>query len=139
MSASSSHVGPAEVDAGRALGRPLPALLENGRRMPHNKLMGFANTTSQHDQLLRELNEERAAALTRISRRLEALIAQLQTTREQIAQERGDERARSVAAYRELHGEAVKYRWYLEVQREAMGLRYHQRLDEFYRVPPAEP
>jgi len=30
----------------------------------------------------------------------------------------------------------VQYRWYLEVQREAMGLRHHHRLDEFYRIPP---
>lgn len=107
--------------------------------MPHNKVMGFGDTKSQHDQLLRELNEERAAALARISRRLEALITQLQTAREQMAHYRGDERTREVAAYRELHKEAVKYRWYLEVQREAMGLRHHQRLDEFYRIPPADP
>jgi hypothetical protein len=33
----------------------------------------------------------------------------------------------------------MKYRWYLEVQREAIGLRQHQHLDEFYPIPPLEP
>jgi hypothetical protein len=101
--------------------------------------MGIEETRAQHKSLLKELQEERAAALARISRRLERLIEQLQATREQIAQAPEEDRARGVAAYRELHRQAVKYRWYLEVQREAIGLRQHQRLDEFYRIPPAEP
>jgi hypothetical protein len=98
----------------------------------------MAASESQHKQLLRELNEERAAALARISRRLERLIAQLATAREQVAHAREDDRERDVAAYRELHREALKYRWYLEVQREAIGLRQHHHIDEFYRVPPLE-
>jgi hypothetical protein len=107
--------------------------------------MGSGDVQAQHKQLLKELQEERAAALARISRRLERLIDQLQAAREQIAHggdedRRGDEdHARNLAAYRELRTQAVKYRWYLEVQREAIGLRQHQRLDEFYRIPPAEP
>jgi chromosome segregation ATPase len=107
--------------------------------------MGVSDTRAQHQSLLKELQEERAAALARISRRLERLIEQLEATREQIAHSgdtdrRSDEdRARAVAEYRELHKQATKYRWYLEVQREAIGLRHHQRLDEFYRIPPADP
>jgi hypothetical protein len=100
--------------------------------------MGIDQTRAQHKSLLKELQEERAAALSRISRRLEFLIAQLEATREQIAHAPEDDRARSVAAYRELHKQAVKYRWYLEVQREAIGLRQHHRIDEFYRIPPLE-
>ena len=100
--------------------------------------MSIDRTRRQHDGLLRELQEERAAALARISRRLEHLLDQLQATREQIARSRDEDRARDVAAYRELHKEAVKYRWYLEVQREAIGLRQHRHLDEFYRIPPLE-
>jgi len=96
-------------------------------------------TKRRHDGLLRELQEERAAALARISRRLERLLDQLQATREQIARDRDEDRARNIAAYRELHREAVKYRWYLEVQREAIGLRQHQHLDEFYPIPPEVP
>jgi len=101
--------------------------------------MGIQQTREQHQKLLEQLQEERAAALARISRRLERLIEQLHETREQIAQGTGEDRARDVAAYRELHRQAVKYRWYLEVQREALGLRHHHRLDEFYPIPPAEP
>ena len=101
--------------------------------------MSIDRTRRQHDGLLRELQEERAAALARISRRLERLLDQLQATREQIARGRDEDRARNIAAYRELHREAVKYRWYLEVQREAIGLRQHQHLDEFYRIPPEVP
>ena len=101
--------------------------------------MSIDRTRRRHDGLLRELQEERAAALARISRRLERLLDQLQTTREQIAHGRNEDRARHIAAYRELHKEAVKYRWYLEVQREAIGLRQHQHLDEFYPIPPEVP
>ena len=101
--------------------------------------MGIEATSAQHQSLLKELQEERAAALARISRRLERLLDQLQATREQIARGRDEDRARAIAAYRELHKEAVKYRWYLEVQREAIGLRQHQHLDEFYPIPPEVP
>ncbi len=101
--------------------------------------MGIERTRAQHHNLLKELQEERAAALARISRRLERLLDQLQATREQIARDRDEDRAGDIATYRELHKEAVKYRWYLEVQREAIGLRQHQHLDEFYRIPPAVP
>jgi hypothetical protein len=101
--------------------------------------MGIDRTSAQHKQLLKELAEERAAALGRISRRLEHLIGQLHATRERIAHSGDEDRARDIAAYRQLYLEAVKYRWYLEVQREAVGLTQHQRLDEFYRIPPAEP
>jgi hypothetical protein len=101
--------------------------------------MGMDQTRSQHKQLLKELQEERAAALARISRRLERLLQQLAATREELARARDDDRARVVAAYRELHAQAVKYRWYLEVQREAIGMRQHRNLDEFYPIPPLEP
>jgi hypothetical protein len=99
--------------------------------------VGQDQTRSQHKALLKELQEERAAALARISRRLERLLEQLQATREQLAHGREEDRVRD--AYRELHKQAVKYRWYLEVQREAIGLRQHQHLDEFYPIPPLEP
>ena len=101
--------------------------------------MGIEHTRAQHQSLLKELQEERAAALARISRRLERLLEQLHATREQLAHARDQDRARDLAAYRELHKEAVKYRWYLEVQREAIGLRQHEHLDEFYRIPPEVP
>ena len=91
-----------------------------------------------HNQLLRELNEERAAALRRISGTLESLIRQLHASRERVRQVSGAERDREVAKLRDLRARALEYRWYLEVQREALGLRHHEVLDEFYKVPMVE-
>jgi CRP-like cAMP-binding protein len=120
-------------------GRARDFTLENEKRIAQNMAVGVDDTRAKHQSLLKELQEERAAALARISRRLERLIGQLHATRQQIAHGSDEDRERSVTAYRELREQAVKYRWYLEVQREAIGLRQHQRLDEFYRIPPAEP
>ena len=88
-----------------------------------------------HEALERELTDERAAALRRLSGTLESLLAQLQASRERMQHLQGAERRREVDAYRELRHQAVRYRWYLEVQREALGLRHHHHLDEFYRIP----
>ena len=92
---------------------------------------------TKYDDLLRELNEERAAALLRISRTLESLIAQLHARRDRIATMPAIDRPREIAAYQDARREALRYRWYLEVQREALGLRHHHRLDEFYPIPAA--
>jgi CHAD domain-containing protein len=80
------------------------------------------STSDGYDRVLAELNEERIAALTRISRRLQALIDELRATEDPTAQRR-------------LRAEAKRYRWYLEVQREALGIRTHANLDEFYAIP----
>jgi len=92
-------------------------------------------TVETHDRIAWELNEERVSALRRISQTLESLIVQLRSARDGVSQAQGEERARAMMAYRSLRARAVQYRWFLEVQREAMGLRHHHRLDEFYRVP----
>jgi hypothetical protein len=93
-------------------------------------------TAEANGRIAWELNEERIAALRRISQTLEGLIVQLRTAGDLVRVGDADDRSRAVAAYRELRRQAVRYRWYLEVQREAMGLRHHHRLDEFYRIPP---
>jgi hypothetical protein len=97
--------------------------------------MGFRETSRQHDSVLAQLNEERVSALVRISKTLESLLVQLHDSRARLADASGDTRARELAVYRDLHHRATTYRWYLEVQREALGLRQHHRLDEFYKVP----
>ena len=108
--------------------------------MDENRGVSRRDVAGRHDRVLQELNEERAAALLRISRTLEAAITQLQAARDRIGRLRGAERAREVAAYAELRRRAVRYRWYLEVQREALGMRHHHMLDEFYRIPdPIDP
>ena len=96
-------------------------------------------TADTNERLARELNEERVSALRRISQALETLIAQANAARAGIGIAEAGQRAHAVATYRELRARAVQYRWYLEVQREAMGLRHHHRLDEFYRIPPDLP
>ena len=96
-------------------------------------------TSRQHESLLHELNEERAAALSRISRTLESLIAQLHQARERVFAAPAEERDTAARAFRELRARALEYRWYLEVQREAIGMRHHHNLDDFYRIPSLEP
>ena len=94
-----------------------------------------SRAADDHARLLKELNEERIAALTRISGTLESLIAQLQQLRERVSAHHGLAHQHDIAAYRELHERARKYRWYLEVQREALGMRHHRILDELYAIP----
>lgn len=91
---------------------------------------GFAATE-------RELNKERAAALGRIGRRLEGLLVRLGELRVQWDTAAPATRAAIARAYADCHAEARRYRWYLEVQREAVGLRYHRDLDREYPIPPA--
>jgi hypothetical protein len=97
--------------------------------------MDFRQMIVGHERLVRELNEERTAALVRISRVLESLIAQLHAARVRIESGDAADQAREIARYHELRRLAVQYRWFLEVQREALGLRQHHRLDEFYPIP----
>jgi hypothetical protein len=101
--------------------------------------MGWRETAEQHDSILRELNEERAATLARISRTLESLIDQLHAAGDRIMHGHARDRQHEIAAYRELRARALTYRWYLEVQRESLGLRQHHGLDEFYPIPPVIP
>jgi hypothetical protein len=91
-----------------------------------------------HQQLLRELREEHVAALKRISGTLESLIDQLYASRERVRRASAADRDRELAAWHDLRARALKYRWYLEVQREALGMRRHGLLDEFYEVPRLE-
>ena len=103
--------------------------------MRQNERVKGDQSRNSDKQLLRELNEERAAALRRISGTLESLIGQLHASRERARQAAGADRDREVTALRDLRARALKYRWYLEVQREALGLHPDHRLDEFYRIP----
>jgi hypothetical protein len=97
--------------------------------------MGRRETAERQGRIELELMEERAAALRRISQTLETLIEQLNALQERIGAVHWSSRTPEVAEYRELRRRAVRYRWYLEVQREALGLHPDHRLDEFYRIP----
>jgi hypothetical protein len=97
--------------------------------------VGRRETAERQGRIELELMEERAAALRRISQTLESLIEQLQALRPRIGEVHWSNPSPEVAEYRELRRRAVRYRWYLEVQRESLGLHPDHRLDEFYRIP----
>lgn len=83
-----------------------------------------------------ELARERAAALTRIAGTLETLLDRLNALGAELRERPDADRASRLAAYAALRSDAVRYRWYLEVQREALGLRRHDPLDRLYPIPP---
>jgi hypothetical protein len=99
--------------------------------------MGRRETADRQGRIEFELMEERAAALRRISQTLESLIEELRQLRAHIPGPGGhwSNPSPDVTRYRELRRRAVRYRWYLEVQREALGLHPDHRLDEFYSIP----
>jgi hypothetical protein len=85
----------------------------------------------------REIQAEKAAALARIAGTLEDLIAQLgRVGREAIEADRPQDREQARALHSELREKVLRYRWYLEVQREAVGFTRHDALDHMYPVPP---
>jgi len=86
-----------------------------------------------------ELHADRAAALGRIGGTLEYLIQTLNALRAQMVRMTQDERAAAIARYEALYEKAVLYRWYLEVQRESIGLTRHDVIDRQYALPPARP
>lgn len=94
---------------------------------------------SAHARLQEELVQEGASALRRIGGRLEELIRELARHREAAGRSREagpEDRRQAARDFARVRAEAVRYRWYLEVQREALGLRSHRVLDEIYPVPP---
>jgi hypothetical protein len=84
-----------------------------------------------------EIQSEKASAMRRVAQRLESLLAELEQTEQVLRGLSGPTRARFVERHRELRAEAEKQRWYLIVQREAMGLRQHGDIYELYRLPAA--
>lgn len=84
-----------------------------------------------------EIQSEKASALRRVASRLETLLGELAQTERELYRLSGPARERCVARHRELRAEAEKQRWYLIVQREAMGLRHHGDIYELYKLPPA--
>lgn len=83
-----------------------------------------------------ELDRERAGALGRTGRLLELALETCQALRTSLEAATGRERRRLIAEYREARAEAEKWRWYLTIQREAMGLRRHDDVERLYPTPP---
>lgn len=85
------------------------------------------------------LYEDRAATLGRIGGTLQSLLDALNTLRLQLPAIADTDRPAALARYGALREKARTWRWYLEVQREAIGLTRHDLLEELYPLPPAEP
>ena len=82
-----------------------------------------------------EIRKEKASALRRVAGRLETAISDLRALESQVPTPGAPERGHFVERHRALRAEAEKYRWYLVVQREAMGLLNHDIVFETYPIP----
>lgn len=82
-----------------------------------------------------EMMRERASSLRRVSGKLETLIDRLQAIRSALPAARPQERTGLQAEYARLRAEAETQRWYMIVQREAMGLFHHEDVDQLYAIP----
>jgi hypothetical protein len=91
------------------------------------------------DRIERDLAAEKLATLARITARLEALLAQAARLRDlaSSASAVGDDREReSREAEHDLTvDEAERWRWYLQVQRDVMGLRHQGDAIAQYPLP----
>lgn len=86
-----------------------------------------------------ELRAEKAAALGRIAGVLQGILSELHRRREDFGRLPSDERPRATADYDALRARARLYRWYLVVQREALGVVRHEDLDRHYPLPAPLP
>ena len=87
-------------------------------------------------QIENEIASEKLATLRRIAEVLESSIRQAEGIRVGLVDLAAIDLARAAAAHGAARDRAVRYRWYLEVQREALGLFEHGILDEIYPLPP---
>lgn len=83
-----------------------------------------------------ELLSEKASALRSVAHRLESLLAQLAELEAELAHLPNVQRLERLELHEHLRQQAEYQRWCLIVQREAMGMRNHQDVYEFYPVPP---
>lgn len=82
-----------------------------------------------------EIRKEKVSALRRVAGRLETAITDLRELEAKMPAPGSPDRARFVERHQELRAHAEQQRWYLIIQREAMGLLHHGVVDEMYPVP----
>jgi len=91
------------------------------------------------ERLFRRTEEEllgaRADPLVRIAEQLEKQLAELDRLAREARTAPGTDRRQLRERHRELVRRARRQRWYLVVQREAVGLRDHSVLSELYPLP----
>lgn len=83
-----------------------------------------------------EVAREKASGLGRTGARLEHALALAQALYAQLARLGGRATPAQLAEYADARAEAEKWRWYLVVQREAMGLYRHDDVEAIYVLPP---
>lgn len=83
-----------------------------------------------------QIRQEKASALRRVGDKLETLIGKMVTLEAELRTLAGPPRAKKVEEYQKLWAEADHQRWYLIIQREAMGLFDHAEVDLMYPIPP---
>jgi hypothetical protein len=83
-----------------------------------------------------EMRREKVSALRRVGGKLESLLADLRALEADPPRTDGD-RARFVERHKQLRAEAEKYRWYLIIQREAVGLSNHDDVFTQFPIPAA--
>ncbi len=85
-----------------------------------------------------EMRLERTSALARIGEKLQKAIDEAKALGEQLGREPpGPPREALLVRHREARRRAEEYRYYLVVQREALGMRDQKIVDEIYPMPPA--
>lgn len=88
------------------------------------------------DKLHAELTAERLGGLARAGEALSARLDELAAIRAELATLEGPARAEPLARYQRVREESETRRWYLVVQREAIGLYNHDDLEAVYPIPP---
>jgi hypothetical protein len=88
-------------------------------------------------RLSKEVLEEQAAHLGRLARLLEAEIEELRALLRRMEGLGGEQLEVVRRDFARQRRRALRARWYLEVQREAVGFRSHRDLDRCYPIPAA--
>jgi hypothetical protein len=102
-------------------------------------MAGARGPEAGFDRTLLEIAEEKASALRRIGERLETLTAELADLQAALPPLGDPGRSAHLERMRERRQEARRWRWFLEVQREAIGLCAHDQLDTHYPIPSLPP
>lgn len=89
-----------------------------------------------YDQLVRELNQERAATLGRAGAKLQAAIDEALELRARAVDAPEGEREAALAAFRQAYIRYEQARDWFCLHREAVGLLDHRRVNEIYPPPP---
>ncbi len=112
-------------------------LSAKGHRSPHlDRLMDRMPKGGGYRALELELVQEMASALGRASEKVDHALLALEVLGLAVDQAEPATRAARVAAFNAQREVALKALWELKVHREALGMRHHHALAQFYPVPP---